>query len=261
MTRLSYAAALLSALSAVNGHPAEVTKRDLLTGLPEKADPTEMAYQPYFDFDTDGCYQTAAIDPSGKMNPGLPKEGGLVTGGCRDPSRLQNANTYSRRRCNNGVCGIVYAYYYEKDAPYSASAVIGGHTHDWEHVVVFTGAGDKMLGAAVSQHKGYETRKAGEYPTSADGKRPIVVYHKDGGSTHCHRFANNDDVQHYENYTGNSFRAKLVGWWGWPSNFRDLVMGRNWGDAVIAINDANFAANLDKAGAKQFGLDPNGPDE
>jgi len=52
------------------------------------------------DFDTDGCYNTPAIDAAGNVVTGL-NCGSAVNGYCRDLSDLQNNNIYSRARCSN----------------------------------------------------------------------------------------------------------------------------------------------------------------
>ncbi|MCZ9344419.1 NPP1 family protein, partial [Streptomyces sp. TRM76130] len=39
--------------------------------LPANADAAEAAYQPAFDYDTDGCYPTPAISADGTVNGGL----------------------------------------------------------------------------------------------------------------------------------------------------------------------------------------------
>lgn len=36
-------------------------------------------------------------------------------GNCRDRSDLDNSQTYSREKCNNGWCAVMYASYFEKD--------------------------------------------------------------------------------------------------------------------------------------------------
>lgn len=81
-------------------------KRDIIGALPSNADGTEYRWQPVLDFDTDGCYNTAAISPDYALNPGADQTG-TPEGGCRDPPQLENSNVYSRRRCNNGVCAIM----------------------------------------------------------------------------------------------------------------------------------------------------------
>lgn len=105
-TKLFTAVALLSAVASVQAKPTRMMKRDVLTALPESADDIELKFQPKLDFDTDGCYNTAAIDPDGNTNPGHDATG-TPQGDCRDPHQLENSNAYSRKRCNNGFCAIM----------------------------------------------------------------------------------------------------------------------------------------------------------
>ena len=62
-------------------------------------------WQPAFDYDGDGCYPTPAIGPDGTIAPGLNNSGAL-NGSCRDQSDLDNTNSYSRSKCNNGWCAL-----------------------------------------------------------------------------------------------------------------------------------------------------------
>jgi len=101
----STALALLCAFTAVAASPTLVG-RDIVSGIPTKADPLEYKFQPVMDFDTDSCYSTAAIDINGKTNPGL-GGGKCPTSDCRNRNRLENNNVYSRKRCNNGWCAIM----------------------------------------------------------------------------------------------------------------------------------------------------------
>lgn len=101
MFGLAAAALLLgSSLSTVDGK--------IVGRLGDMATALEQKFQPLTDFDTDGCYFTAAIGPEGNVNPGLPNP---VAKGqasdCRDDNRLEYANLYSRARCNNGWCAIM----------------------------------------------------------------------------------------------------------------------------------------------------------
>lgn len=98
--------ALLGAGTAVQGTP--VGKRDVLLNLPQNADPKAIKFQPALDFDTDSCYNTAAVGVKGKLNPGLQHKNTGITENCRKLNRLQRANVYSRQRCNNGICAIMY---------------------------------------------------------------------------------------------------------------------------------------------------------
>jgi hypothetical protein len=86
--------------------PGSITKRDIITPLPQSADEQELKFQPGLDYDSDGCYNTAAIDPDGNTNPGK-KATKRVEGECRSQAQLDNSNAYSRKRCNNGYCAIM----------------------------------------------------------------------------------------------------------------------------------------------------------
>lgn len=105
MAALLKTAAVLGALAAASPS-ARMAKRDVLTALPQSADETELKTQPLLDFDSDGCYNTAAIDPSGNTNPGHDATG-TPEGDCRDAAQLENSNVYSRKRCNNDICAVM----------------------------------------------------------------------------------------------------------------------------------------------------------
>ncbi|CAM5442786.1 hypothetical protein SFUMM280S_00289 [Streptomyces fumanus] len=99
--------------------------------LPANAEAAELTYQPAFDYDTDGGYPTPAISADGTVNAGLNPTGAL-NGNCRDAADLDNTNSYSRAKCDNGWCAYLYGLYFEKDQALPGSS-LGGHRHDWEH--------------------------------------------------------------------------------------------------------------------------------
>ena len=74
----------------------------LVTPLPETGHPNAIRFQPKLDFDTDSCYNTAAVDPHGYLNPGAG-----VSEECRTPGRLRNSNAYVRARCNHNICAYM----------------------------------------------------------------------------------------------------------------------------------------------------------
>ncbi|KAF4973283.1 hypothetical protein FSARC_358 [Fusarium sarcochroum] len=253
-TKFLTAAALLGAVASVQASPARISKpikRDVLTALPEGASDEELKFQPSLDFDGDGCYQTAAIDPDGNLNPGHDATG-TPEGDCRDPPQLDNSNTYSRKRCNNGFCAIMYEYYYEKDQG-ALGSFAGGHRHDWENIVVFA-QGDTVVRVAPSCHGKYDNAN-NEFPI--DGTSPLLVYHKDGAGTHCFRFANQADQDEPENPTGSFFKAPLVGWDNWPSQELKDSMLKNWSGGVGPKLDDEFGDSLKTAaGDGVEGFDP-----
>ncbi|KAH6876806.1 necrosis inducing protein-domain-containing protein [Thelonectria olida] len=248
---LTTTAAILGALAIVQAKPTPLLKRDILTALPERADEIELKFQPLLDFDSDGCYNTAAIDPSGNTNPGRDATD-TPQGGCRDPHQLEDSNVYSRKRCNNGICAIMYEYYFEKDQALGGT-FLGGHRHDWENIVVFT-KGDTILRVAPSCHGKYDNARK-EFPHT--NLNPMIVYHKDWLGTHCFRFANDDDVSNPGNDFGEFYRSPLVGWDNWPDvGLRDKMLS-TWNGGVGPKLDDEFGDSLAAAaGDAVAGFDP-----
>ncbi|MFZ4842532.1 NPP1 family protein [Mycetocola saprophilus] len=179
----------------------------------------------------------------GRLNGGL-KLGGNVNGHCHDPAQLQNANTYSRSKCNNGWCAIMYASYFEKDQAANGVGTIvnngNGHRHDWEHVIVWVHDNQvQYVSRSVHNHWDVDGRDR----IRGEGSHTKVVYHKEGVTTHYFRLANNND-EPAENYTHNWFFPRLVGWNGYPGDLRNKLMNADFGSATIKINDANFSSSL-----------------
>nr|WP_221459827.1 NPP1 family protein [Amycolatopsis jiangsuensis] len=219
--------------------------------LPGNASDLEKKFQPAFDYDKDGCYPTPGIGADGTIAPGLAL-GGDVNGSCRDESDLDNTNSYSRTKCNNGWCAEMYTLYFEKD-----QAALGpgsaGHRHDWEHVVVWT-EGDDVRYVSTSQHGGFAVHAAEDL--HFDGTHAKVVYHKDGVSTHCFRAANDND-EPPENHKGSWQYPTLVGWDGYPEGIRDKLTSADFGSATMGIKDDQFNGNLGKAKPEGIPFDEN----
>jgi hypothetical protein len=222
------------------------------TELPGNADVLERTWQPAYDYDTDGCYPTPAIGPTGTVNGGL-KPTGSLSGDCHDNADLDNTNGYSRYRCNNGWCAIAYGLYFEKDQALANSS-IGGHRHDWEHVVVWV-QNNQAVYVSTSAHGGFSV-----YPASSvrwEGTHPKVVYHKDGASTHAFRLAGSGD-EPPENGYGVWQYPSLVGWNGYPSTaIRDTLSNYDFGSANFGLKDGNFATTLSRAMPSGIAFDPN----
>ncbi|MFF5482078.1 NPP1 family protein [Streptomyces sp. NPDC012935] len=230
----------LGAMTLVVALPASA-HANVLTLLPQNADGLQQTFSPAYDYDGDGCYATAAIGADGTINPGL-KLGGDVNGKCHDYAQLANANTYSRAKCNNGWCAVMYASYFEKDQITLGPAALG-HTHDWEHVIVWI-SNNQAEYVSVSQHNTYQL--AARSAIRFDGTHPKIVYHKDGVSSHCFRFAGTND-EPAENATGTWFFPRLVGWEGYPAGYRDKLMSADFGSATIKIDDGDFQWALNYA--------------
>ncbi|MEU8660436.1 NPP1 family protein [Actinoplanes philippinensis] len=250
LARAGTASGLAVLLLAATAAPAFA---DPPHNLPQNAGGYEQSFSPAFDYDGDGCYATAAIGPDGALAPGL-KTTGAVNGSCRDQSDLDNSQTYARSKCDNGWCAIVYAGYFEKDQAVAGSG-LGGHRHDWEHVISWVNqASNQVEYVSTTQHSSQKT-----YPRSQvrfDGSHPKVVYHKDGLSTHFFRLANGND-EPPENHYHNWRYPPLVDWNGWPSpGLRDRMMTADFGAATIKIKDGSFEYLLNAAKPAGIPFDP-----
>lgn len=221
------------------------------SALPASHAEADGKWQPAFDYDGDGCYPTPAIGSDGSIAEGLNNSGAL-DGECRDESDLDNTNSYSRSKCDGDWCAYLYDLYFEKD-----QAVAGvdafGHRHDIEHVVVWV-SNDEAQYVSVSAHGDYSTYPASE--VQWEGTHAKVVYHKDGGSTHCFRLASTGD-EPPENHDGTWQYPALVSWDNYPEGIRDALVTADYGSASLAIKDDAFASNLEKAKPDDIPFDPN----
>lgn len=232
VTALAAAAIVLPA--AAMADPPRAVERN--------ASESELTFQPATDYDTDGCYPTPAMASDGTPAAGL-KLGGDYNGHCHDPSDLADTNSYVRTMCvADGWCAHMYAYYFEKD-----QATLGpgatGHTHDIEHIVSWVKDG-QLRYVAASRHGGYDIRPAGA--VRMDGTHPKIVYHKDGGSTHAFRFANETDDR-VENQTGNWHYPAPVSWEALNPSMRDTIENHSYGKASFDIRSAVFSGKLAQA--------------
>ncbi|MBQ1093169.1 NPP1 family protein [Streptomyces sp. B93] len=219
--------------------------------LPANAEAAERTFQPAYDYDTDGCYATPAISADGTVNTGLNPTGAL-NGSCRDASDLDNTNGYSRYKCNNDWCAYVYASYFEKDQALPGTS-LGGHRHDWEHVVVWVRNGVAEY-VSTSNHGSFTVHNRSQIRW--DGTHPKIVYHKDGISTHCFRAANSND-EPPENHKGTWQYPPLVGWNGYPAGVREKLVSYDFGSAHFGLKDGSFNSHLASAKPSGIPFDPN----
>jgi hypothetical protein len=224
------------------------------SALPSAYSGDDNKYQPAMDYDTDGCYPTPAIGPDGTLNPGL-ELGGDVNGHCRDESDLDNTNSYSRSKCNNGWCAYVYDFYFEKDQISDGGASLG-HKHDWEHIVVWVDQSDSQVKyVSTSQHGKYAVHSASE--VSFEGTHPKIVYHKDGVGSHDFRLGNADEQP--ENHKGAWQYPDLVSWDKFPPGLWDKLTSADFGEATMAIRDQGgaYTSNLSGSKPSDIPFDPN----
>jgi hypothetical protein len=219
--------------------------------LSGNAEAVEQKWQPAYDYDTDGCYPTPAIGPTGTLNGGL-KPTGALNGQCRDQSDLDNTNGYARYKCNNGWCAYAYALYFEKDQV--LANIESGHRHDWEHVVVWVQS-DQARYVSTSAHGDFTVHAS--TAVRWDGTHPKIVYHKDGAGSHAFRLGNAND-EPAENHYGVWQYPTLVGWNGYPAGVRDILSNANFGSALFDLKDSRFNGMLGRALPSGIAFDPNG---
>ncbi|WP_031048881.1 NPP1 family protein [Streptomyces sp. NRRL F-5650] len=248
--RPRWLAAPLGALALVLAFPATALAAPP-PGLPANADSLELRYQPAYDYDTDGCYPTPAIGADGAVNGGLNPTGAL-NGNCRDASDLANTNGYARARCDGDWCAYMYGLYFEKDQALPGTS-LGGHRHDWEHVVVWV-KDDTVQYVSTSSHGSFDVHERSA--VRFDGTHPKIVYHKDGISTHCFRLATSND-EPPENHEGAWQYPPLVGWNGYPAGLREKLTAHDFGSANFGLKDASFASHLAAARPAGVPFDPN----
>ncbi|WP_433825916.1 NPP1 family protein [Actinoplanes sp. CA-015351] len=250
LARIATTSGLAALVLAISASPAFA---DPPGSLPQNAGGYEQSFSPAFDYDTDGCYATSAIGPDGTIAGGL-KTTGAVNGSCRDQVDLDNSQTYARSKCNNGWCAIVYASYFEKDQAVAGSG-LGGHRHDWEHVISWVDqATNQVEYVSTTQHSSQKTYTRSQ--VRFDGSHPKVVYHKDGASTHFFRLANSND-EPPENHYHNWRYPPPVDWNGYPSlALRDKLMAANFGSATIKIKDGSFESLLNAARPTNIPFNP-----
>ena len=130
---------------------------------------------------------------------------------------------------------------------------IGGHRHDWEHVVVWV-ENDQARYVSTSAHGEFSVYDAGS--VRWEGTHPKVVYHKDGVGTHCFRLANAND-EPAENAYHTWQYPTLVGWNGYPAGIRDILSNYDFGSANFGLRDSNFVTTLTRAKPAGIPFDPN----
>jgi hypothetical protein len=214
--------------------------------LPNNVDAKTIA--PVFDFDGDGALPAAGISRLGEQNAGLDTTG-LITGDCRSSNFLDESNTLHRYASitSNGstYCGHFYALYFEKDQIFDYLG--GGHRHDWEYVAIWTKDGVITHGS-YSAHGDLYTDEAENIP-SENGHLKFV-YHKDGLSTHCFRFAKTNEEA--ENPYGEFVTPAITSWYSIygdgisNSKMRELLNTYDYGSATIPNKDSRFLTNLNE---------------
>ena len=209
-------------------------------------------HRPVFDFDSDGCYPSAAISRDGVPNPGL-NHTGSFGGGCRLDNFLQSSNTYhrwARRSVGQNVYSVhLFDLYFLKDQAAEGAWDPFGHRHDIESVIIFFKNGAPTH-VGRSGHGGWTMASWANVPK--ENNRPKIVYHKDGVRTHAFRFAKNSESA--ENDYNQWVTPPIVSWFhmvGDSAKNVDLREVLNdpgqFGDAHMGIRDSRFLLLVDRA--------------
>jgi hypothetical protein len=227
-------------------------------------------FHPTFDFDSDGCYPATPFHRNEQLrqNPGK-NATSSVHGACRDADWTVYANTLHRQICRASVegadkierCAHFYELYFEKDQAIGLT-FLGGHKHDVESVIVWTGKvndqADFVSHVSTSAHGKYTTRAIGALQTH--NGHPLIVYHKDGAGTHAFRFADAKDKSRVE-FLGNwgeFYAPDIISHYSavadWNSDetvryqanrrYRLALEGSNFGSASFKTRNDNEIANV-----------------
>ncbi|KAL4734428.1 necrosis inducing protein [Aspergillus similis] len=157
--------------------------------------------------------------------------------GCREVTRLENSQTYIRERCNHGWCAYLYGYCFEGDFGW-----LSAHTHDWEHIIVWTlNDNDNVFFVSWSAHGEYTTHH--QSTVRFEGTHPKTVYHLGGRGTHSFRMAEEKD-ENVWNDTGLWFKAPLVSLEKLPCGINRKLLGNNWGSAQPYLRKDRFGNKL-----------------
>jgi len=218
-------------------------------------------YHPVFDFDSDGCYAATPFNRNNNLsqNPGLDAAWRTPEGQCRDAGWERFANTIHRQLCNERDeapgrvrrCAHFYELYFEKDQAVAWS-FLGGHRHDVETVIIWTGRIDYWTGGssefashvATSAHGSFTTRTLAD--TIHNVGHAYVVYHKDGAGTHAFRFANQGDRDRVEflGNTGDFYVPDIVSHYSAFSSWSSDEWNRYWQNSTYRtrLQDSNFGS-------------------
>ncbi|TMW58383.1 hypothetical protein Poli38472_009942 [Pythium oligandrum] len=210
---------------------------------------------PLIDTDTDSCLPSAMISRTGQQNGGLAPAWASLVKGCRNNDFLNLSNTYHRYACKNSdgrqYCAHLFAYYFLKDQ--SVNLIPSGHKNDLEQVAVWTIDG-RISHGSFSAHVKLQTKPADQLDKQ-DGHLKFV-YHKDGGLTHCFRFAKPNEVA--ENPAGAWVLPTLVSWYTMQGDgidnagLRDKFNNYDYGTASLQIKDSGFRWNINTFRPSEF---------
>ncbi|TMW58381.1 hypothetical protein Poli38472_009940 [Pythium oligandrum] len=250
---MKWSAILSLCVAAVLGsaHADDFPKLD--EAMPKNVDIRGIT--PVIDTDMDSCLPSAMISRTGQQNGGLEPAWASLVKGCRNNDFMKLSNTYHRYVCqtsnNNQYCAHLFAYYFLKDQ--SVNLIPSGHKHDLEYVAVWTING-RMTHGSYSAHGKTYNKPASEIPTQ-DGHLKFV-YHKDGGLTHCFRFAQKNE--NAENPAGTFVLPTLASWYTMKGDgidnagLRNKLNSYSYGNANMPLKDGKFLDKVNSFKPSEF---------
>ena len=180
-------------------------------------------FLPWIDVEH-GCDYQAAINIDGEVSAGL-KASGRSNGDCES----LNGQVYAKSEIfSDGTTAIMYAYYFAKD--HALWGGLGGHRHDWEHVVVWIDDNEEVIGAAYSSHGDYSKTTS---PLMIDDN--IVVKYSNSNTTHSLFEADSTDSISQEN---------LISYDNLNANVQTNLDENDWGNATFPLKISKFSDYL-----------------
>lgn len=181
-------------------------------------------FMPWIDVEH-GCDFQAAINSNGDVSGGL-KASGRSNGGCES----MKGQAYAKStQFSDGTTAIMYAYYFAKD--HALWGGLGGHRHDWEHVVVWLDADENVIGAAYSAHGDY-SKTTSPFMIGHN----IVVDYKASYTTHSFFEADS---------TSSISQENLVSYDNLSGTVQSNLETYDWGNAVFPLKSSRFDSYIE----------------
>ena len=196
-------------------------------------------FRPIMSFDSNSCLPIAAIEQIGtsdtyKINRG--ESDRHTSRNCRTASLTQAyGNSICQTHGGNRYCAHVYAFYFEKDRAQTFNST--GHTHDWEHVIMWVKDGVVRF-MTTSDHRGTE-----QWDLYKDDNN-------DGGiASDTRKTGNRYHVRYFRTdggFSTNSFKREKVGDSFSSTDYRLSDTAGFSANAINALNTGDFGRGVQR---------------